>query len=155
MESTMDQKLSELIENKRKQTAATSPINWDDRRDRYIAAVNDLYAQIEAILADPIAKQTVRPHRRAKDITENYLGTYAVDDLILLIGNEQVRFSPRGRNVVGATGRVDVIGERNEATLILQPPARWGFVQSRQPTLTVVPFDEAALADVLQLVMRD
>ncbi|HQU46878.1 MAG TPA: hypothetical protein PK867_29005, partial [Pirellulales bacterium] len=93
--------------------------------------------------------------KREKQLTENYIGTYAVEDLILLIGDEQVRFSPRGRNTVAADGRVDVVGERGEAILILQDDSGWGFVQSRQPTVTVVPFDESTLAEVLRLVMRD
>ena len=74
---------------------------------------------------------------------------------MLLIGDEQVRFSPQGRNIAGASGRVDVLGERGEATLILQPDASWAFVQTRQPTLKVVPFDESSLTEVLKVVMRD
>lgn len=130
-------------------------LNWDDRRDKYLAAVNGLYHQIEAILADPLVKNAVSLHRRPKLLTENYTGTYSVDDLTLLIGPEQVRFSPAGRNIAGAAGRVDVIGERGEATLLLQPGSRWGFLETRQPTMRVVPFDDAALAQVLHRVTRD
>jgi hypothetical protein len=39
--------------------------------------------------------------------------------------------------------------------LIVQADARWRFVQSRQPTLKVVDFNDTSLAEVLQLVMRD
>ena len=40
--------------------------------------------------------------RRPKQLTENYIGTYSADDLlVLLIGDEQVRFSPRGRKHCG------------------------------------------------------
>jgi hypothetical protein len=74
--------------------------------------------------------------------------------LVLVVGDEQVRFSPRGRNIVGANGRVDVVGERGEAMLVLQPDARWVFVESRQPELRVAPFDEATFTEVLRLVMR-
>ena len=88
-------------------------------------------------------------------MTENYIGTYAVDDLILLIGDEQVRFSPRGRNIAGTGGRVDVVGESGEAILILQPDSQWGFVQTREPKVSVAPFNEATLAEVLRLVMRN
>jgi hypothetical protein len=107
------------------------------------------------MLVEPISQKSLTLHRRPKQLTENYIGTYSADDLILVIGEEQVRFSPRGRNIVGAAGRVDVIGERGEATLIVQPDSQWGFVQTRQPTLRVVPLDESTLAEVLQLVMRD
>lgn len=151
----MDQRLSSLIEQKQKQKQGSPPIDWDQRRDTYIAAVNDLYTQVEAILVDPIKQKMIVCQRRAKDITESSIGTYVIDDLVLLIGDEQVRFSPRGRNIVGAAGRVDVVGDRGEATLVLQPGPRWAFVKTRQPTLHIVPFDESVLAEILQIVMRD
>jgi hypothetical protein len=140
---------------KQARPGAGAAINWDDRRDKYLAAVQDLYHQIEAIFAQPIKLNEVTLQKRPKQLSESYIGTYSVNDLILVIDDEQVRFSPVGRNIVGATGRVDVIGERGEATLILQPDARWGFVQSRQPTLHVAPFNESTLAEVLQIVMQD
>ncbi len=148
----MNQNLSDFLSKKQKQS---DTVNWDDRRDAYLAAVNDLYKQIETLLGEPIQQKTVKLQRRSKQLTENYIGTYAVEDLILVIGGEQVRFSPRGRNIVGAAGRVDAVGERGEAALIVLPDSSWGFVQARQPTLHILPFDESTLADILKLVMRD
>ena len=151
----MSQNLTELFQKKQRQSRTAASIDWDDRRDKYLAGVQDLYHQIEVLLAEPIRQKTVTLRRRPKQLTESYIGTYTADDLILVSGDEQVRFSPCGRNIAGAVGRVDVVGERNEATLILQPDSRWGFVQTRQPTLRVVPFDKSTLTEVLQLVMRD
>jgi hypothetical protein len=151
----MNQNLAEILEKKQKQAAGGKGVNWDERRDSFIAAVDDLYRQIERMLADAIAKKTVTLQRRAKDLSENYIGTYKIDDLILLIGDEQVRLSPRGRNVGNFAGRVDVLGERGEASLLVQADGRWGFVQTRQPTLKLAPLDESSLAEVLQLVMKE
>ena len=152
---TMNKKLTDLVQKKQKQAGAIEGIDWDDRRNKFLDAVNGLYKQIETELDEPIKQKTVTAQRRQKLLTENYIGTYSVDDLVLVIGGEQVRFSPRGRNIVGAAGRVDVIGERGEATLILQPSnSCWEFVQTRQPSLRTVPFDDSTLAKVLQLVMR-
>jgi hypothetical protein len=148
----MNQNLADFLSKKQEPSDA---IDWDERRNSYLAAVNDLYQQIETLLAEPIQQKTVKHQRRSKQLTENYIGTYSVDDLILVIGGEQVRFSPRGRNIVGAAGRVDVVGERGEAALIVRPDSTWGFVQTRQPTLQVVPLDESTLTDILKLVMRD
>ena len=150
----MNQRLTELLEKKQREASGSPVIDWDSRRNEYLAAVDNLYRQVEQILAEPLRSKTVSLQRREKQLTENYIGTYAVDDLILLVGNEQVRFSPRGRNIVGAAGRVDVVGERGEAALIVQPDTCWGFVQARQPELLVVPLDESTLAEVLQIVMR-
>jgi len=150
----MNKELTDLIQKKKKQSHDNGAIDWDARRDSYLAAVDALYEQIETILADPIAKKTIVMQRRPKTLSENYLGTYSVDDLILLIGGEQVRFSPAGRNIAGASGRVDVLGDRDSAVLLVQIDGRWGFVVARQPALQVVPFDESALVLVLQRVMR-
>ena len=151
----MDQNLTDLFQKKQKKTETGAGIDWDDHRNKYLAAVRQLYQQIETILAEPIGEKTVTLQRRPKQLTENYIGTYSADDLILVVGDEQVRFSPRGRNIVGAAGRVDVVGERGEAILILQPDSQWGFVQARQPVLRVAPFNDSTLAEVLRLVMRD
>jgi hypothetical protein len=151
----MNQHLADLLRKKQKQSEVADGIDWDHRRNRYIADVTNLYDQIETMLSEPIKRKSVALQRRPKQLTENYIGTYSVDDLILLIGKEQVLFSPRGRNIAGASGRVDVVGERGEVALVVQSDSRWGFVQMRQPKRLIVNFNESTLADVLQLVMRD
>ena len=152
----MNQSLSNLIHKKNKQAkAGRGRIDWNQRRDRYIAAVDDLYRQIEAMFSQALKKKKVSLQRHPKQLSETYIGTYSIDDLILLIGDEQVRLSPQGRNVAGAAGRVDVLGERSEVILLLQPDSGWGFLQSRQPKLIIIPFNEASFTEVLQLVMRD
>ena len=152
----MNQNLAEIFQKKQKQSVSGASIDWDDRRNKYLAAVDELYRQIETILAAPIAQKTAAIQRRPKELSENYIGTYKVEDLILLVGDEQVRFSPAGRNIAGANGRVDVLGERGvPEVLIVQPDGQWSFVQSRQPTLKVAPFDESSLADVLKRVMME
>lgn len=151
----MDPHLTDIIRKKQTDSPLAQEIDWDDRRARYVSAVDDLYNQVAKILAQPLAAAAVKIERRPKQLTEDYIGTYAVDDLILRIGQEQVRFSPVGRNVAGTSGRVDVIGDQGEASLIVQPGPRWSYVRSRRPTLRAVPFDEAVLAEVLETVMRD
>ena len=108
----MNQSLSDLIRKKNKQAKSSrGRIDWNDRRDKYIAAVDDLYRQVEAVFSQALKKKTVSLQRRPKQLSETYIGTYSIDDLILLIGDEQVRLSPQGRNVAGAAGRVDVLGK--------------------------------------------
>ena len=144
----MDKTLAKLIDKKQK-AAAEAPIDWDDRRDKYIAAVRSLYDSVESILADPIRQRVVTARRVDKLLSESYIGTYSVPDLVLTVGNEQVRFSACGRNIAGAAGRVDVAGERAEAMLIYQPEAGWAFVQERYPVLRTLAFGESTLTDVL------
>ena len=149
----MNQNLADIFKNKQAAASDGAKIDWDARRDEYRKAVNGLFKQIEILLEEPISKGWAALQRRAKELSENYIGTYTVDDLVLVVGDEQIRFSPRGRNIVGASGRVDVLGEHGEEILVVQDD-RWSFVQTRQPTLKLVAFDESSLADLLKRVMR-
>jgi hypothetical protein len=137
----------------RTQRAARTKINGETQKQEWLAAIDQLYAQIRDMLADTISDGTVRMHTRPKTIVELNLGEYSADELILQAGDEEVTFSPKGRNVVGAMGRVDVRGEVGEETLVLKPD-RWAFVKSKYPQLRVVPFDAEALERVLRNVMR-
>ena len=153
--SPMNQKLAEFLEKKHKQAQHNEEIDWDQRRDQYISAVDSLYTRIGNILGETGQLQNLAVRRRSKELTENYLGTYRIDDLLLVIGDEQVRFSPAGRNIVGASGRVDLLGDRAEATLILAPDHDWYWVASRQPELKTMRLDETTFTEILRHVMRD
>ncbi len=124
------------------------------RRDQWIDAVERLYQKItDELLAGSIQQGLVTVTRVDKEIEEEYLGTYKVPELILDINGEKVRFSPKGRNIIGAKGRVDLVGDLDSITLILEPEGHWSIVLSRVPRHVVV-LDAITLAEVLKRVMR-
>jgi hypothetical protein len=96
----------------------------------------------------------LRVETKPRAITEAHLGTYEVEDLILTVGDEHVTFSPKGAVVAGVAGRVDVVGEAAEGTLVVQPNGHWELVRSKYPELRVVPFTAETLNELLQSVMR-
>ena len=63
-------------------------MKWGPRRVQYLSALTELYRLIEASLAEPIKQKTVRLQRLSRNLNENHVGTYAVEDL--LIGDEVV-----------------------------------------------------------------
>jgi hypothetical protein len=138
----------------RQQHAAANEIDWGERRREWIDAVEQLYRNITGeLLAEDIEKGLVTVSRGAKEIKEEYLGRYRVPELILDISGQTVRFSPKGRNIIGAKGRVDLVGELDAMTLILEPAGHWSVVVSRVPR-HVVSLDRRALAEALPRVMR-
>ena len=145
--------LTEFFREKKSKSGAD--IDWQSRKQAWIQAINDLYGKIAGeYLAGPVGEQLVRVSRRAKALVEEYIGAYQVDELVVQVGDEQVVFSPKGRNIVGASGRIDLIGDMGEKTIVLQPEGRWGIVATRSPTLKVVPLDERSLLAALEEVMR-
>jgi hypothetical protein len=141
-------------EKKAQSDVDTAGIDWNAQRVEWTDAIESLYALIERWLAEPIKYGSVAVERRPKTISEPYLETYLVYDLILKVGDERVTFSPARRRVVGAQGRLDITGESGEAALVLQLGSRWSVVISKVPQLRLVNFGEQEFAEVLQAVMR-
>jgi len=137
----------------KKQKAKPADIDWGAKRDAWIAAVNDLYRTIEDDYLKA-AKGDVAITRRDKDVREFFIGVYQIQELVLRVGDEEVVFSPQGANIVGALGRIDVEGERGEATIVWQGDNRWSIVVSRTPALQLVTLTADTLADILKGVMR-
>jgi len=138
----------------RHQSEPANEIDWGERRRQWIEAVERLYQQVTGVLlAESISQGLVTVSRREKVIEEEYLGTYRVPELILDVSGETVRFSPKGRNIIGAKGRVDLVGELDAMTLVLESAGHWSIVLSRVPR-HVVALDRKTLAEALRRVMR-
>ncbi len=137
----------------KKEKSKPVDIDWVAKREAWIAAVNDLYRTIEDEYLKA-ARADVEITHRVRMVSENYIGVYQIGDLILCVGDEEVVFSPKGANVIGAQGRIDVLGERGEATIIWQGENRWSIVISRTPTVRLVPLTADSLAEILKGIMR-
>ena len=146
-------KLREFFREK-KTKAGPGKINWQARKDAWIAAVQELYGTIQHYLKAAAKDRTVEFSFQNKEIAEDYIGQYTVQELVLRVGDEKVIFSPKGTNVVGAAGRVDLLGDMGEVTIVRQEGDRWGVVASRTPTLKVIELNEESLLTALESVMR-
>ncbi len=146
------QKLTEFFREKEQKLGR---VNWTKKKKDWLSSVNKLYKRIEEeYLGGLVQDKVVSIARSKKTIEESLIGQYDIDELVIQVGTERVVFSPKGRNVVGASGRVDLIGDMGRKTLVLQPGDRWGIVKTRTPTLKVVPLDEDTLLEALKDVMR-
>ncbi len=137
----------------KKQKAKPADVDWGAKRDAWIAAVNNLYHTIENDYLKG-AKADVEIAHPDKIVTENYIGEYHIPELVLRVGDEQVVFSPKGVNVFGAKGRIDVEGDCGDATIVWQGEDRWSIVIARTPTLRLVPLTGDSLAEILRGIMR-
>jgi hypothetical protein len=153
VKSAQSDEVKEFLLSRQQHTPANEN-GWKERRREWIAAVRGLYQKVTGeLLAESIAQGLVTVSRVEKEITEEYLGTYRVPELVLAINRETVRFSPKGRNIIGAKGRVDLVGELDTMTLVLEPTGEWNMVLSRVPRRAVA-LDGKTLAEALRRVMR-
>jgi hypothetical protein len=151
----MGNQLVEFFRN-RKQHGESENINWNAKKGDWIRSVEGLYDVVEGMLGESIASNDVAVRRVATQVTEELVGTYSIPVLELTIGNERVEFQPKGLTVIGASGRVDLLGGRDRITLVLDRQAMqdsWHIVLQRVPKLKTAPLDQDSLQHALEKVM--
>jgi hypothetical protein len=60
-------------------------------------------------------------------LTEEQLGSYPAKAGRIVIGNQVVELKPLGTFLIGARGRVDMVGPRGIARFVIVPPDAKGF----------------------------
>jgi hypothetical protein len=141
--------ISDFFRQKGKATRPSTGTR-ESRKQEFLQALNKLFEQIQGELVD----SDVEVDRDEIDVYEQSFGGYKAPRLDLVIGDEAVAFIPKGFNIVGAVGRVDVKGERGDGMLVLQPEGRWCVVQGTRPTLKLIPLTPESLLELLKEVMR-
>ena len=127
-------------------------IDWPARKEEWLDAIDRLYDLVKSWLQPLERDGTLRYLTEQNTLREDYLESYDVDVLILLIGNQRIRFDPKGTLIVGAAGRVDVRGRSAVRTLVLNE-GQW-FVLERSPRLRTVLFNEDSFQNLLKEVME-
>ena len=148
------EKLREFFQEK-KSKAEPGNVDWEAKKVAWIQAIESLYRVItEQYLAQSVADGTVKASREEQRITEYNIGIYIAPVLVLSVGDERVVFSPKGTDIVGATGRIDLLGDMGDMTIVRQAGDRWCVVETRTPTLKLTPLNEESLLAALKSVMR-
>ena len=118
----IQKEFEDFVRAKNKEATEKPRVDWDARKAAWIKQVNGLYDKISVLLSDYIDKGTISVARNPIQIAEERLGTYSVDELSIEIGENTVRLVPVGTIIIGASGRVDLIGERGRVRVILTDP---------------------------------
>jgi hypothetical protein len=151
----MGDQLTEFLHS-RKELAGKTEIDWQARKNEWVRAVEGLQVLVLNMLKESIESKDVTTRAHDLEVTEDYVGTYTIPVLELIVGGERVEFRPKGVVVLGAEGRVDIRGGRDTVTLlrnIEKGGGEWSVVLQRVPHPRTVPFDRESLRDALQRVM--
>jgi hypothetical protein len=150
-----DETLEKFLEKKK--TSADKQlksVNWEERKRKWLNSLDELYAQIaDEWLSEVRKKKILKATQHSETITEEYLGSYRVKKLQLVVGNEKVTFSPKGTTIVGGVGRVDMVGEDGTVMLVMAEWGKWS-IAVRTPKIKYWPLTKESFSDALRQVMR-
>lgn len=96
-------KMDEAAKNKK------NGFNPADRIDKYKKLVNSLYDDINTWLSEEIESGKILTGTVPINLTEDFLGSYSVDEKWIQIGNARILFHPVGTLLIGTDARVDMV----------------------------------------------
>ncbi len=108
------------------QKTDSSSVDWAEIRRGWIKQVYILYDQIDNWLSGYKDRGNLSIERKTMELTEESLGTYEIQSMILTINNKKVRLVPVGAVIIGASGRVDLVGPVGRCMLVLVPESSEG-----------------------------
>jgi hypothetical protein len=150
----MGNQLAEFIRSRKAQSGGE--IDWQMKKDAWVSSVKGLYRLVKEMLRDSIASKDVIVRTFDTEVTEEFIGTYSIPALELIIGGERVVFRPKGVTVIGVEGRVDIRGARDSVTLLKEKADvgnGWSIILQRVPHLKKAQLGQESLTYALERVM--
>jgi len=141
-----------LIKKKAKNETQLKAMNWDKRKQKWLQSIDTLYKQVEEWLSNLKKKGVVKISYKEEMIFEEHIGQYNIKKMYLDVGSERVTLSPKGTFVVGAYGRVDLIGDEGSIMIVMLKWGEW-FIASRTPAVKYWPLTKGSFSDALKQVM--
>lgn len=98
---------------------ATTEVDWNKTREDWLRELSDLYSRMAKYLKKYTDKGQIQIRRDRVQLSEDHLGAYEAEALTFVIGNDKVVAKPIGTLLIGAWGRVDLVGARGLLRLAL------------------------------------
>ena len=108
-------------------------VNWEKVLVEWKTHVSKLYNQVEHWIQKAEVWQKIQIERTQMSICEDYMGSYKIEQLLLKVGDNMIRFIPQGRLIIGSRGRVDIVCGNKKALLLL-------LGRNAQPSITIQAF---------------
>jgi len=95
------------------------PMDTNERRTWWLDRLDEFYARIDSFLKDYTHSQRISISRMKLQINEELTGPYDATALIVHVGSNEINLRPIGTFLIGARGRVDLIGPMGKVHFVL------------------------------------
>lgn len=114
-------KFGEFVEkqNAERIHAEESGRDWARERDKWIENVESFYTTIFSYLREYIDRGQIVVQQAPVTLFEEGVGEYSTKAATLFLGKKQIEFEPIGTNLIGAKGRIDMIGPNGKVKFVL------------------------------------
>lgn len=96
-----------------------SEIDWSIKRDEWLQHIDIFYVNLKSYLNEYVTAGKIKVNYGKKKIVEEYIGEYEAITAMIYLGKNQVKLEPIGTNLIGAKGRIDMIGPNGTVRFVL------------------------------------
>jgi hypothetical protein len=86
--------------------------------EQWRTAIQDFYKKVDTFLESYRANGKIQVERKKKTMSEDLLGQYETETYAISLGQNSIRLEPIGYFVIGAKGRIDMIGPRDTVRFV-------------------------------------
>ena len=109
----------EFINKQVREKYDSKPVDWNARRDEWLDDLAKFYQKVEGFLAEYVKEKKLAINYTEETIFEEYIGSYSARTLNIELGHHKLRLEPVGTIIIGARGRVDLIGANGTVKFVL------------------------------------
>lgn len=127
-------------------------IDWEARKLKWIASIDDLYNIVDEIIVSNLSKGGL-PFTAKKEkvrLFEEYIGNYDVENYFIKAGRIDIKLYPVGTIIIGAFGRVNMVLPKGTIKLVLQDWDNWRIVSGLGSEMKLIDFNETNIVRLLQ-----
>lgn len=113
------QAFASFVREKAKESERAEQVDWAARRSQWLSRLSEFYVLIDSYLADFVKAGEIKVEHSTVFINEEHIGRYSAESRIISLGNHKVNLLPVGTLLIGARGRVDMVGPAGTSKFIL------------------------------------
>jgi len=98
---------------------SSSAIDWHAEKTAWLAALDDFYSKVKEFLQPYIEQEKIHLEFEPVVLNEEGIGQYDARRASIRFGSHQIRLEPVGTNLIGAKGRVDLVGPCGTVKFVL------------------------------------
>jgi hypothetical protein len=109
----------EFLSQKESENQDKPIIDYEQIKEEWLAKNKEFYSLIQKFLHDYLEQGKIVTEWKTVELSEELLGQYEVQQLILKIGNTRIVFTPIGRIVIGTLGRIDMSSDLGSVRFVV------------------------------------
>ena len=115
----MSKKDFEELLKKHESKSLEKDIDWQKQKQEWLDFIKKFYASVECWLTPFKNDGKLSFEYKKTQITEEYIGTYDVDIMVVDFAGQKLTLEPLGTLLIGTKGRIDMEGSRGRVQFIL------------------------------------